>query len=240
MATSVHRRVVEAAELLDQPEFDAVRDDAAMMKGFSEKMLPTLFKLVDDLYCSASFSENVVDSNDDVTGTEMKSGQADSLTGAITALAKLAPRDLLQNRLFTGVMHRLVEASQAQEDLSAKMCSLLSLSQALYSSGCLSEASTVLLYRALRPLIGTDESMPKVQKRSYKLLAELCKSKSFVTGDGRLKELVELLTSSTSTSQIAARSMRLRCISTIITGSLSGSSDLEDVSVKSNYSCAIL
>ncbi len=197
------------------------------MTSFSEKLLPTLFKMVDDLYCSQQQDHCLELVEPSSSGGDIMSSQADALTDAITSLAKLASPALLQS-LFTKVIHRLLEASQSQEDMSDKMCSLLALSQALYTSQCLNESSVVLLYRALRPLIGTDETRPRVQKRSYKLLAELCKSKSFVMSDGRLNELVELLTSSTATSQVAARSMRLRCLETI-TSSLRGSAQMEQV-----------
>lgn len=194
------------------------------MKGFSEKLLPTMFKLVDDLYClkQGDTSFATIEPRSDA---DSLSSQASALTCAITSLAKLAPPNLLQS-LFTKVIHRLLEASQAEEDLSDKMCSLLALAQALYTSQCLSESSVVLLYRALRPLIATDETQPRTQKRAYKALAELCKSKPFVTSDGRLQELIELLTSSTATSQISARSMRLRCLEAI-TDSLRGSPVIE-------------
>jgi hypothetical protein len=211
--------------LSEESEAAQCRSDVMTVKQFSETMLPTLFKLVDDLYCAP----NPMDGGDASIGEEIRSSLARALTGAIASLAKLASKELLQNRLFTRVLHRLLEASQSEEDLSDKMCSLLTLSQALYTSGCLSEPSVILLYRALRPLIGSDETTPRVQKRCYKLLSELCKSKAFITSEGRLTEIVDLLSSSTSSSQIAARSKRLRCVATI-TDSLRGSPELEQVS----------
>jgi ribosomal RNA-processing protein 12 len=209
---------------VEEPEFAEFRSDADVLKGLSEKLLPTLFKLVDDLYCS-QHGDNSLAPEEPRSDADTLSSQAGALTCAITSLAKVAPPNLLQS-LFTKVIHRLLEASQAEEDLSDKMCSLLALAQALYTSQCLSESSVVLLYRALRPLIATDETQPRTQKRAYKALAELCKSKPFVTSDGRIKELVELLTSSTATSQISARSMRLRCLEAT-TESLRGSSSME-------------
>lgn len=175
-----------------------------------------MFKLADDLFSS--------EHGDDESPT---TPQGNSLSSAITSLAKLAPPSLLQS-LFTKLIHRLLEASQSNDDQSERMCSLLSLSQALYTSQCLDEESVSLLYRALRPIIGTDETRPRVQKRSYKLLGELCKAKPFVSSHGRLKDLVELVTTSTSTSQVAARSTRLHCLELIV-GSLGESDVLEQV-----------
>jgi ribosomal RNA-processing protein 12 len=224
LATGVHKRLTEAAELVEELEFADFRADADVLKGLSEKLLPTLFKLVDDLFCSQNGDTSLAP-KEPRSDSDALNSQASALTCAITSLAKLAPPNLLQS-LFTKVIHRLLEASQAEEDLSDKMCSLLALAQALYTSQCLSESSVVLLYRALRPLIATDETQPRTQKRAYKALAELCKSKTFVTSDGRTKELVELLTASTATSQISARSMRLRCLEAI-TDSLRGSPAIE-------------
>lgn len=233
LAKGVLERLNQIAELADESAYATYRSDAETMKSFAEKILPTFFKMVDDLFCAQQQDQSLPSEDSNFAGADMVSAQADALTDAITALAKLAPQSLLQN-LFTKVIHRLLEASQSEEDLSDKMCSLLALSQALYTSQSLNESSVVLLYRALRPLIGTDETRPRVQKRSYKLLAELCKSKPFVMSDGRLNELMELLTSSTATSQVAARSMRLRCLETITT-SLRGSALMENVSVGFDY-----
>jgi ribosomal RNA-processing protein 12 len=222
-------KVVNTSDLSDQSKLAGTQHDDVAMRQFSEKILPTLFQLVEDLSYTNAAELGPMNGTTDASGEDIRSSQADALTHAIASIAKLASKEFIQNRLFTRVMHRLLEASQTQEDLSDKMCCLLTLSQALYTSKCLSEPSVVLLYRALRPLVGTDETGPRVQKRSYKLLAELCKSKSFITADGRLKEIVELLTSSTSSSQIAARAMRLRCIAEI-TDSLRGTPELDEVS----------
>lgn len=214
----MNSRLVSIADLAEETEFVSFRSDVEVVKGLAERLLPTLFKLVDDLYC-----------DDEQESGEAKSSQGDALSAAITSLAKLSPASLRQS-LFTKLIHRLLESSQSQGDYSGKMCSLLALSQALYTSHCLDESSVVLLYRALRPLIGTDEIYPRVQKRSYKLLGELCKSKAFVLADGRLKDLIELVTSSTATSQVAARAMRLRCLESIL-GSLGDTELVEQVRI---------
>ena len=103
--------------------------------------------------------------------------------------------------------------------MSDKICSLLSLSQALVISQSLDETSVSLLYRSLKPLIRTDEARPRVQKRAYKAMAEICQRyHSFAIEGDRLKELCELLTSSIITSQISARHMRLKCLNNIVDG----------------------
>ena len=228
---------VAGVQPLEHLELDECRPDVKTMERFSECMLPTLFKLVDDLFCAPSTQSQLMHLGYDSVGEDMRSSQAHALTSAIASLAKLAPREVVQNRLFTKLVHRLLDASQAPEDLSHKMCSLLALSQALYTSGCLDDLSVTLLYRALRPLVGTDDTRPRVQKRAYKLLAELCNSKTFISGEGRLRELVDLLTSSTSASQIASRSMRLRCVARIA-NSLKGSPELEQVRIF-NCNCSL-
>ena len=230
LANGILERTSKLAELLEEDSYAPNREEVDIMKSFSEKILPTLFMMVDDLYCSQQQDNSLESGHQHSSGSDLIAAQADALTDAITALSKVTPPHLLQT-LFTKVIHRVLEASQSTDDQSDKMCSLLALSQALYTSHCLNESSVTLLYRALRPLIGTDETRPRVQKRSYKLLAELCKSKSFVMADGRLNELVELLTSSTATSQVSARSMRLRCLESI-TASLQGSALVEQVRTK--------
>jgi len=225
LANGILERASKLAELFEEAEYSTNRDEVEIMKRFSEKILPTLFKMVDDLHCSQQQDETLESAHHHSSGSDSIAAQADALTDAIAALSKATPSHMLQN-LFAKVIHRVLEASQSTDDQSDKMCSLLALSQALFTSHCLNESSVTLLYRALRPLIGTDETQPRVQKRSYKLLAELCKSKGFVMTDGRLNELVDLLTSSTATSQVSARSMRLRCLQAI-TASLEGSALVE-------------
>jgi len=87
------------------------------------------------------------------------------------------------------------------------------------ASKVLDGSSIVFLYRALKPLIRNDEYGPRVQKRAYKVLAEICEQHhSFVAEPERLKELSALLTGTIMTSQISARSMRLKCMNLIVDG----------------------
>jgi ribosomal RNA-processing protein 12 len=113
----------------------------------------------------------------------------------------------------------------------------LSLSQALVSSETLDETSISLLYRSLKPMIRTDQVIPRVQKRAYKVMAEICsRYKSFVIEDEvRLQELCELLTTSLMTSQISSRYMRLKCLSSIV-ASFHSSNALHMVGLRSMIS----
>eukprot|EP00934_Nitzschia_sp_Nitz4_P005270 Nitzschia sp. Nitz4//scaffold12_size214221//12562//16305//NITZ4_001476-RA/size214221-augustus-gene-0.19-mRNA-1//-1//CDS//3329534948//5260//frame0 len=194
---------------MESDGFVGQEGDVESVVRLAEAMLPSLFKIVNDLYDSEQPSE------DRDTATAQASSQVESITTAISSLAQFAPAALLE-RLFTKLIQRLLEASQSQSDSSDKMCALLSLSHALVVSGGLDEKSVVLLYRSLKPLVRTDETPPQVQKRAYKVLSELCNLREFVTSAGRLQELTELLTSASTTSQISARTMRIRCLQSMV------------------------
>ena len=150
----------------------------------------------------------------------------EAVTDAIGQLAQICPRDFLQG-LFKKVVQRLLLATTEVADNSEgdtnatalRMCSLLGLGQALVASGSLDDASLSLLYRAIRPLVRTDEHDPRVQKRAYKVLAEICqRHKDFVTSDERLSEMIDLLVDSIVTCQVSARHMRLKCMTCIVDG----------------------
>ena len=222
LANGVSERLAEYEELVDSEEGENVRAEASAVTSETSKLLPALFKLVDALHTTSPEPAKTDAGMEE--GTEMTDSRRDNsdgvqvVTRAIAALARLAPKPFVQG-LFKKVIQRLLEASQAEEDLSEKMCSLLSLAQALVVSECLDESSIALLYRALKPLIRTDHSASRVQKRAYKVMAEICQRyPSFVTDDGRLNELCELLTGSIFTSQISARHMRLKCLNHIVDG----------------------
>ena len=139
-----------------------------------------------------------------------------SVIDAIAAFARLAPKPYLES-LFKKVMQRLLVASQSVE--TEKICTLLELSQALVTSQALDDASISLLYRAIKPLIRTDEHEARVQKRAYKVLLEICKCQpSFITEPAFLEELTALLLDAIMTSQISARHMRLKCMTLIVEG----------------------
>jgi hypothetical protein len=86
-------------------------------------------------------------------------------------------------------------------------------------SECLNDASISLLYRSLKPIIRTDETPSRIQKRAYKVMAEICKRyHSFVAEPERLKEVMQLLSSTSATSQVSARFMRLKCLTFVVDG----------------------
>ena len=152
----------------------------------------------------------------------------EAVTDAIGRLAQICPREFLQN-LFKKVVQRLLLATtevaehgdekEAKNATALRMCSLLGLGQALVASGSLDDASLSLLYRAVRPLVRTDEHDSRVQKRAYKVLAEICeRHKEFVTSSERLGEITDLMVDSIVTCQVSARHMRLKCMTFIVEG----------------------
>jgi ribosomal RNA-processing protein 12 len=161
-----------------------------------------------------------VDDDEEVGPQKNTSSQdaqrSQSVTEAVAELARLAPQPYLQS-LFKKVMQRLLASTQSEENESGKICTLLGLSQALVSSEALNEETISLLYRVIKPLIRTDEFEPRVQKRAYKVLFEICRHcHSFAMEEERLKELSELLVGSIMTCQVSARFMRLKCMSLIV------------------------
>ena len=203
----------EMAQELDRGEEDSsARLDAETVRGLLERLLPSLFKLIDTLHAKGA---TATDGTSDKGNLDISS-RVHSVSEAIAAMARLCPASLL-NTLSSKLIQRLLEASQSQEDHSVKVCSLLTLAQALVVSETLEESTISLLYRSLKPLIRTDETKPKVQKRAYKLLAEICsRYERFLSDRATFKELLELLTSTSSTSQTSARSVRLKCLSNLV------------------------
>jgi ribosomal RNA-processing protein 12 len=193
--------------------------DAKAMSEAAIKILPILFKIV----TSSQSPSNENSERGDVVNIALKElsdmGQhAQSIARAISALSRLAPGPFVQG-LFKKLMHRLLEEVQRESSDGEKICSLLNLSQALVVSRVLDQASISFLYRALKPLIRNDEYDSRVQKRAYKVLAEMCERyHSFFIQLDRLKELTDLLTGTIVTSQIAARHMRLKCMNIIVDG----------------------
>jgi len=204
--------------------------DYEIVSQASVKLLPGLFKLTETLYGTntkaAGPSAKGKDSDMDVDAeggeanssgnTSQDAQRVQAVTDAIGELARVCPRSFLQN-LFKKVMQRLLVATQAEEDESDKICTLLGLAQALISSETLDESSVSLLYRATCPLIRSDEHDSKVQKRAYKCMAEICeKNGSFVTSSERLGEMTELMIGSIMTCQVSSRHMRLKCMIHIV------------------------
>lgn len=206
-------------------ELEEFGDEKRAFQSAAKKVLPTLFKFVTDTHATVSKERKLEVNAMDIEGRDVDSGNSGEglqklkcVTEAISMFARLADRGLLEG-LFKTVMQRLLEEIQSDCGDRERVCALLTLSQALVASQVLSEGSLSFLYRALKPLIRNDETPPRVQKRAYKVLHELCeKHPSFVTADTRLKELTALLTGTILTSQISARHMRLKCMNTIVDG----------------------
>jgi len=218
LACGVVKRVEEFQELIDGEQAASIRSEAAVLERLSMKILPSLFKIVDTLSCKTPKSE---DSAMDVEGSVVtnEAPRIEIVAQTIASIARLAPKSHIQG-LFSKLIQRMLENSQSEDEQTVeKMCSLLTLAQALVRSGCLDESSISLLYRSLKPLIRNPALHPKVQKRAYKLLSEICcKYHSFVAQRERLKEVIELLSTTTVTSQVSARSMRLKCLTLVVEG----------------------
>ena len=217
-------------------ELESTSEDVAAVAAAAVKLLPVMFKFVSDAHAAVSAAKKVSTegSMDCVTEEPKLDGKAgsnnncaddyqqlQSVTMAISSMARLAPSEFLHG-LFKKLMHRLLEEVQAEHGGDReRICALLTLSQALVASKVLEEenSSIVFLFRALQPLIRNDEHGPRVQKRAYKVLAEICEQHhEFVVEPERLKELLALLTGTIMTSQISARSMRLKCMNLIVDG----------------------
>jgi len=218
------------------------KEDLDVLSVTSTKLLPTLFKLVEALNQAPSPTKKSGGKDDDMETDDAPSSEkqqavsqqntqrVEAVIEAIGQLAQCCPRDFLQT-LFKKVVQRLLvattdaaaeEASKDKDEKNAtalRMCSLLGLGQALVASGSLDDASLSLLYRAVRPLVRTDEHDPRAQKKAYKVLAEICeRHKDFATSDERLAEMVELMVDSIVTCQVSARNMRLKCMKFIVEG----------------------
>jgi ribosomal RNA-processing protein 12 len=204
-------------------ELDTLSGDVAVLGATSVSLLPILFKFVSDVH--AAVSSNKVDSMDieekssnDSTNPIDSFQKLQCVTDAISSLARFAPDGFVKG-LFKKVMQRLLEEVQSESGDSERICSLLTLSQALVASKVLDEASLSFLYRALKPLIKNDEHGPRVQKRAYKVLSEICECHhAFIAESERLHELSLLLTGTIMTSQVSARFMRLKCLNIIVDG----------------------
>mmetsp|Transcript_6037 Transcript_6037/g.8557 ORF Transcript_6037/g.8557 Transcript_6037/m.8557 type:complete len:1336 (-) Transcript_6037:89-4096(-) len=207
----------------DDSEF--AQGDAQILAQTSTKLLPALFKLVETLQGTGTKSTEATGSDemeteekDEKNKMSQDAQKVQCVTDAIAELCRLAPKPFLQ-ALFKKIMHRLLASTQSQSDESEKICTLLGLAQALVASEALDEESISLLYRSLKPLIRTDEFEARVQKRAYKVMAEICQRyHSFATASDRLEEITDLLVGSIMTCQVSARHMRLKCMTVIVKG----------------------
>ena len=228
------------AERRELTPSDASEGDYEVLSGVTTKVLPSLFKLVESLNQSAA-SAPASDDAMEVESSSTKDGKkgkgangqqsaqlVEAVTECIGQLARVCPPDFLQG-LFRKVVQRLLQATadassadgggDARAAASLRMCSLLGLGQALVASGTLDGESVSLLYRSVRSLVRTDEHDPRVQKRAYRCLAELCdRHPDFITSDGRLDEMADLMAGTAATCQVSARHVRLRCMTAVVSG----------------------
>jgi ribosomal RNA-processing protein 12 len=160
------------------------QQDNEVLSNVSTKILPSLFKLVETLIQDSSPNAPSDDAMDEDGAPISKKQQAndqqnmqfvESVTDAIGYHARVCPREFLQN-LFKKVVQKLLVASTEgaegtdKEENNLRMCSLLDLAKSLVASGSLDEASLSLLFRAIRPLLISDEHDPRVQKRGEYLI----------------------------------------------------------------------
>lgn len=222
----------------DMDNFSDSEKERRVLSKCSTKILPELFKLVETLHHTKSNQgkDNEMDMDDDNDEEEqnknklsMDAQRAMTVTDTIAAFAPLAPDAFLKG-LFKKILKRLLASTQSETDETEKICSLLGLAQALVKSQSLNEESINLLYRSIKPFIRTDEQNSRVQKKAYKVFAEICQHyTSFATATERLNEIIELLIGSSIALQISARHMRLKCIKFIVDGFQSGNKAQMDV-----------
>ena len=230
------------AERRELSPSDEAEGDYEVLSSVTTKVLPSLFKLVESLNqsaapASAPASDDAMDVDPSKDGRGGKKGAAneqqsaqlvEAVTECIGQLARVCPPEFLQG-LFRKVVQRLLQATadvpadgedrDGRDAASLRMCSLLGLGQALVASGALEAESVSLLYRSVRSLVRTDEHCPRVQKRAYRCLAELCdRHPDFVTSDGRLDEMADLMAGTAETCQVSARGVRLRCMTAVVNG----------------------
>lgn len=212
--------------------------DEEVLSKVSTKLLPALFKLVETMQGSSKTSsskkeDEEMDIEDDKkSATDEKNPEAQrvqSVTAAIAELARVAPQTYVQS-LLKKVIQRLLTAMQSEENETEKIVTLLGLSQSLVVSESLDEESVALLYRAVKPFVRSDEHPPRVQKRAYKVLLEICQTHpKFVTEPERLTELTDLLVGSLMTCQVSARHLRLKCMTMVVTAFASSNKDQMDI-----------
>jgi ribosomal RNA-processing protein 12 len=194
----------------DKVALPAKSKDMSVMQSTAEKLLPSLFRIV-----TSAADKNKEES--EVRG-EKESHAAhvnqnlQQIERAISGLARYSSPDFITG-MFKKLMHRLLEELQKEQVDDALICSFLSLSNALVVSQVLSNESVSFLYRSLKPTLTEKAAASRRQKRAYKLLAALCEHHhAFFEDLVQLRDLVHLLATTVSNSQVAARSMRLKVL----------------------------
>ncbi len=135
---------LDQAERFDSGTYDG---DKKAMESAASHLLPIMFKLVSETKEIASSTNDQPDANNKVVSpaSQAQSRFAQSLTEAIAAMAKHASKDTLKN-LFQKLVHQLLEEVQSEDVDCDRVCSLLSLAEALVASEVLEDANISFLY----------------------------------------------------------------------------------------------
>eukprot|EP00850_Spirogloea_muscicola_P022198 SM000282S10601 [mRNA] locus=s282:83628:97088:+ [translate_table: standard] len=150
-----------------------------------------------------------------------------NIQDTIAALASISPREVVR-LYFVEIMRRLLAATMEASDASnhtsdndpmqtdvatsafARRCTLMDLALAL-SKG-LDEESTDMLLSSAKPALKDGDAL--VQKKAYKLLAQLLKEHPSLL-ERNLKELLSLLVDSLQACQASAKRHRIICLHTL-------------------------
>jgi ribosomal RNA-processing protein 12 len=191
------------------------------LQSTSRVLLPLLFKIsISALQEGVPESYTMETERDNSHGGDCPElGQKLQILGdAVCSLSKMADESFLQG-LFKKLMHRLLEEMQLSSPSEGKLSTYFLLSQSLVRSGTLNEGNIDFLFRATKPLLYDGEHSTRTLRRAYKLLAEICeKYSSFFSRPQHLEEISSLLKDTAGTCQVAARYMRLKCVSRVVEG----------------------
>ena len=205
------------------PQGEVQNETTRLLNQTSATLLPVLFKVVmatpeNGSIAGPDMTDMDVDSNEKKPLPKIDSSQDPHLLHAIAALAKSSTDEYIQS-LFKKLMQKLLEEIQSDPCNSYKICSYLSLCQALVASTALKANDILLMYRALKSLLRTDEHNARVQKRAYKVLYEICEGYNCIAANTEiLNELALLLTDTNTVSNLAARHVRLKCMEIVLRG----------------------
>eukprot|EP01065_Artemidia_motanka_P014988 TRINITY_DN1884_c0_g1_i1.p1 TRINITY_DN1884_c0_g1~~TRINITY_DN1884_c0_g1_i1.p1 ORF type:complete len:1216 (+),score=454.50 TRINITY_DN1884_c0_g1_i1:90-3737(+) len=161
----------------------------------------------------ATFSRNILPLVCNAVEREQQDRRA-LLLAVLRSYSSIAPADQL-NTIFQQV-HNTLQASSAAagDDKEAA----LHKAQAMMDIGCvlgeyLDEGSLTVLLSIIQPIILDPAMDPLLQKKSYKALARVCKTrKDFVEKPEFLRALVNLLGSAAGACNSGSRRERLQCL----------------------------
>eukprot|EP00164_Ancoracysta_twista_P005519 GFYU01007569.1.p1 GENE.GFYU01007569.1~~GFYU01007569.1.p1 ORF type:complete len:1236 (-),score=497.10 GFYU01007569.1:78-3731(-) len=144
--------------------------------------------------------------------SEIDPSKAQPLIDCIAAYASIAPAQTV-NSLFKTVVRKMLDlqtntdAMTDGDDPEAELVQLTSLALGLVNT--LDDESVALLYRVVKP--NCENSATALQKKSYKIMVELCHNNTqFVTSN--LEDLSEFLVTSILTANPGVKKARLKCL----------------------------